>query len=156
MHNVELRGPTVVVMALVPETNAVVFGLTGQRGSERIELYWCAGTGVRPKQIDAQRTPRRLPRGNDAFGDRNCSEGAAPRLGFRRCPTRHPARTGCMWISVRPPSDGEVSRLTAASTHEVGQHKIARKLPMAGVGRPRRQRVVRGRTATGLLDPILQ
>jgi hypothetical protein len=34
MHHVEFRGPVVVVIARLPETNAVVFGLSGQRGSD--------------------------------------------------------------------------------------------------------------------------
>jgi hypothetical protein len=69
MHYVEFRGPVAVVIARLPETNAVVFGLIGQRGRVRIELCRRAGTGLRHKQIDAQRTRRQLPRRDDAFGE---------------------------------------------------------------------------------------
>jgi hypothetical protein len=70
MHHVEFRGPVVVVIARLPEANAVVFGLSGQRGRVRVELCRRARTGLRRKQIDAQWTRRQLPRRDDAFGER--------------------------------------------------------------------------------------
>ena len=54
----------------LPETNAVVFGLSGQRGRVGLERCRRAGTGLWHEQIDAQWTRRQLPRRDDAFGER--------------------------------------------------------------------------------------